>query len=55
MTESQTIQFIGKVKTNGEWQTSVTYLGNDRNTGQPTFFTRTLDDFLANFEPFISE
>lgn len=51
--DKQTLEkvlYLGKVKINGLWRDSVVYEGIDYNTDKPCVFTRTLEDFLFNFE-----
>lgn len=40
----------GKMKINGEWKSSVTYIGKDKHTGKMRCFTREKEDFNNNFE-----
>lgn len=40
----------GKMKMNGEWKPSITYIGKDKYTGKMCYFTRELEDFNNNFE-----
>ena len=40
----------GKMKINGEWKTSVTYIGKDKYTDKMCYFTREKEDFNNNFE-----
>ena len=40
----------GKMKINGEWKPSVTYMGKDKYTGKMCCFTREKEDFNNNFE-----
>jgi hypothetical protein len=39
-----------KVKVNGTWFDGIIYLGEDRNTGLPTKFCRTREEFEQEFE-----
>jgi len=38
------------LKVNDSWEQGIIYKGIDKNTGQPTLFVRTIDDFDKNFE-----
>ena len=40
----------GKMKINGEWKPSITYIGKDKYTGKMCSFTREKEDFENNFE-----
>lgn len=40
----------GKIKINGEWKSSITYMGKDKYTGKMCCFTREKEDFNNNFE-----
>ena len=44
------IKSLGQMKFNGEWQDSVTYDSVTYEYDETDEFTRTLEDFLANFE-----
>ena len=48
----ETIVDVCKIKINGEWIDGVIYTGNDRHTGNPMVFVRTLDDFNNEFEEY---
>lgn len=38
-----------KVIINGEWVNAASYYGEDKNTGEPTWFIREQSDFNSNF------
>ena len=38
------------MKINGEWKSSVTYIGKDKYTDKMCYFTREKEDFNNNFE-----
>lgn len=38
------------LKVNDSWEQGIIYEGIDKNTGQPTLFVRTIDDFDKSFE-----
>ena len=38
------------LKVNDSWEQGIIYEGIDKNTGKPTLFVRTIDDFDENFE-----
>ena len=48
----ETIVDMCKVKINGAWTEGVIYKGNDRYTGNPMVFVRTLEDFNNEFEEY---
>ena len=38
------------LKVNDSWEQGIIYEGVDKNTGKPTLFVRTIDDFDKSFE-----
>lgn len=48
----ETIVDVCKVKINGEWTDGVVYTGEDRYTGKPMVFVRTLEEFIREFEEY---
>ena len=45
-----TIQNKCLIKINDSWEQGIIYEGVDKNTGKPTLFVRTIDDFDKSFE-----